>query len=110
MINALRNFSAMSDERFHRNKFSSADFIVTVGKSAACKADGIIRVRPQTLAEAEFGIHIHRRDRKPQSEVGAKKIRLVMIVKRVTGERHVSLKRLVVTELNQVTRDRINLC
>ena len=68
-----------------------------------------IRVRPQPVDKAEFGIEIHRRHCQPERQVRAQKIRLVMIVKRVTGKRRVALECLIVAELDQVALDRINL-
>ena len=64
---------------------------------------------PSPCDEAEFGIQIHRRERQPQRQVRAQKIRLVVVIKSVTGKRRMAFHRLVVTELNQVALDGINL-
>ena len=64
---------------------------------------------PKTIDEAEFGIQIHRRERQPQRQVRAQKIRLVVVIKGVAGKRRVALHRLVVAELDQVALDGINL-
>ncbi len=85
------------------------DFIVAVGKTAARQSEAEICVRAEAVDEAKFGIHIDRRDGQPQREVRAEKIRLVVIIKGVARQRHVTLKRLVVTELDQIAPGRINL-
>ena len=61
---------------------------------------------PRPLTKPRFGIQINRRDRQPQRQVRAQKIRLVVIIKRVAGQRRVTFKRLVVAELDQVALDR----
>ena len=109
MINAGRNFAAVAVERLVGIIFAAVDFVVTVRKTAAGQADGEVRVRPQPVDKAEFGIEIHRRDRQPQRQVRAQKIRLVVIVKRVAGERRVALECLVVAELDQVALYGVNL-
>src|SRR5579862_6648331 len=88
---------------------AAADFIIVVAKPTASQAEGEIGFGPEAMDETEFGIQIHGRDRQPQREIGAQKIRLVMIIKGVTGERRVAFEGLIVTELNQVTLDRVNL-
>src|ERR1035437_4702049 len=90
-------------------KGAAANFIVTVRKTAARQTDGKVRVRPQPADKAEFGIEIYRCERQPQRQVRAQEIRLVVIVKRVTGKRCVAFERRIVAELNQVAFDRINL-
>ena len=109
MINARGNFPAVAVERFGRQKCAVVNFIVIVPKTAAGQADAQIRVRPQRADEAQFRIQINRRERQPQRQVRPQKIRLVVIIKSVGGQRLVPLKRLVVTELDQVAPHGINL-
>src|ERR1035437_3920668 len=109
MINARGNFPAVAVERFAFNPFPAANLVVTVRETAARRADGKIRVWPQPVNEAEFGIQINRRERHAQREVCPQKIRLVMIIKRVARQRRAAFERLVVADLNQVAFDRINL-
>ena len=66
-------------------------------------------LRPKPVHKAEFGIQIHRRERQPQRQVRAQKIRLVVVIKGVAGKRRVAFHRLVVAELDQVALDGINL-
>src|SRR5260221_11978199 len=99
----------MAGERFDRNKFPGANLIVAVGKTAASDADCIICVRAKAVDKTQLGIQINRRERKTQREICLKKIRLIVIIKCVTGEWHVALKRLIIAELNQVARNGINL-
>ena len=81
MINARGNFPTAAFEGLAGIECAAMNFIVAVGKSAARQADGKIRLRPQPVHEAEFGIKIHRRERQPQRQVRAQKIRLVVIIK-----------------------------
>ena len=93
MINAGRNFRAVAVKGFAGIIRAAADFVVAVGKPAAGQPEGKIRVRPKAVDEAEFGIQIHRRDRQPQREIGAQKIRLVVVIKGVAGKRRVAFER-----------------
>jgi hypothetical protein len=109
MINARGNFPAVAVEGFARKKRAGANFIVAVAKTAAGDADAQVRVRTECADEAEFGVHINRRDRQPQRQVCAQKIRLVVIIKSIGRQRLVALEGLVVTELDEIALDRINL-
>ena len=109
MIDARGDFPAVAFEGLAGIVCAAMDFIVTVGKAAAGQAEAKIRVRPQTMDKAEFGIQIHRRHGQPQRQVRAQEIRLVMIIKRVAGERRMAFERLIVAELDQVALDRVNL-
>src|SRR5437667_2315850 len=62
------------------------------------------------MANAQLGVQINRRDGQSQREVGLKELRLVVIVKRIAGERPASLQRLIVTELKEAPFFRIDLC
>jgi carbamoyl-phosphate synthase large subunit len=109
MINARRNFAAAAFKGLAGIVRAAMDFVVAVGKTAARQADGKVRVRPQPVDKAELGIEIHRRHRQPERQVRAQEIRLVVIIKRVAGERRVALECLIVAELDQVALDRVNL-
>ena len=109
MINARGNFPAVAVERFAFNPFPAANLVVAVRETAARRADGKIRVWPQPVDEAEFGIQINRRERHAQREVRPQKIRLVVVIKRVARQRRAAFERLVVADLNQVAFDGINL-
>ena len=99
----------MAGEGLLAQIFSLADFPVTVGKPAAGQADGQVRVRAQDMTDAQLGVHVNRRDGQSQSQIGLDEPRLVVIVKRVTGERAASLQRLIVTELEEPPFFRVEL-
>ena len=89
---------------------AAADFIVVVGKPAAGHAHAKVRVRTQAVDKTELGIEIHRRDGETQSEIGVQEIRLVVIIKGITGKRRMTFQGLIVAELKQVAPDRVKLC
>src|SRR6266853_1284365 len=62
------------------------------------------------MANSQLGVHVNRRDGQPQRQVGLNELRLVVIVKRVTGERPAALQRLIVTELKEPPFFRVDLC
>src|SRR5579859_2146752 len=109
MINAGRDFRTVAVKRFAGIKRAAADFVIAVGKTAAGQAEAKIGIRPQAVDKTQFGIEVHRCERQSQGEVGAQKIRLVVIIKGVTGKRRMAFERLIIAELNQVALDRVNL-
>src|SRR5437773_8646637 len=62
------------------------------------------------MANAQLRVHVNRRDGQSQRQVGLNELRLVVIVKCVTGERPASLQRLIVTELKESPFFRVDLC
>src|SRR5262249_47221133 len=86
-----------------------ADFIVAVAKPAARDTDAEVRVRAESVGDAEFGIEVGGRDGQAQREVRLKKIRRVAQIKRVGGDGRMALEGSVVTELDQFARNRIHL-
>src|SRR2546427_2787138 len=61
------------------------------------------------MANAQLGVHVNRRNGQSQRQIGLNELRLVVIVKRVTGKRPSSLQRLIVTELKEAPFFRIDL-
>ena len=109
MIDARRNFPAVAFKGLAGIIGAAVDFVVAVGESAARQPDAEVRVRTQPVDKAEFGIQIYRRHRQTQGQIGAQKIRLVVIIIRVAGKRRVALQGLIVADLDQVALDRVNL-
>ena len=103
------NFRAVAFKRFALIKRAAVNFIVAIGITAPGQANRKIGIRPETIDEAEIGIQINRRDGQSQREVRAQEIRLVVVIKRVARQRRMAFKSLVVAELHEVARGRINL-
>src|SRR6266700_4632646 len=62
------------------------------------------------MTNAQLGVHINRRDDQSQRQVGLNELRLVVIVKRITGERPAALQWLIITELKEPPFFRVDLC
>src|SRR5436305_1793245 len=99
----------MAGERFLGNESPLPDFIVAIGETAAGKTDTDIGVLAERAADPEFGIDISGGDGEPQRQVGRIEVGVIAVVKCVTGDRWMALKRRVVAELNEFARVGINL-
>ncbi len=93
VINAGGQFRSMAGEGLFRQIFSLIDFIIGIRKAATRQPDADVRMRSQRIPDPQFRIEINRRDGRPQREIGAQEIRLIVIIKRVLrGERRVALR------------------
>ena len=109
VVHTGRKLSAVAVERLAFNPFAGADFVVAVRKPAAGHANAQVGIGAQQVAETQFGIQVGGRDRQPQCEIGAQKIRVVVVVEGVARQWFPAFVRLVVAELNEVARDRVDL-
>ena len=109
MINARGHAAAVAREGFARQITPAAYFAKTLREAAARQAETHVRVRPERVRDAQFGIEIHRRDRHAQREIRLHEARLVVIKKRVARRRAAALDVFVVAQLQQAPRLRIDL-
>ena len=109
MVGADGDLASIAVEGLARDEFPPTNLVVAVGKTAAREADSQVRMPAQRPAQAEFRVEVSGRDRQSQRQVRPEKIRDVAIIKRIGGERRVSLKRCVVADLNQFSRNGIDL-
>ncbi len=101
--------AAVAGEGLFAVEVAEADFGVGVGESAAGDPEGEVGLGPEGAAEAEFGIEVNGGDRDAEGEVGADPLRSVHVVEGIGGEGATAFEGLVVADLDEVTRDRIDL-
>ena len=78
------------------------DFIVIIGVRAPGQAHTEISIGTENPMNSQFGIKIDRGHGKPQGKVRAEKIRLVVVIKRVSRQGLLPLEGAIISELDQV--------
>jgi 3-methyl-2-oxobutanoate hydroxymethyltransferase len=109
MINAGGNLAAIPDERLAFFQISLADFGIAVRVAPPGDPNPHIRMFPEQVADPEFRIDVEWRNRGPEGEICAEEIRLVVVIEGITGDGTLPFQRLVVTDLDQMPRLRVNL-
>jgi hypothetical protein len=100
----------VSEERFTLDKFPFTDLRIAVGESATGQAYAYVGVGSECSADAEFRVEINRSHRQAQRQIAAKKSRRVAVIECIAANRGMPLESLIIAQLDQLPRDRVNLC
>ena len=110
MIDTDRDTRAVSGERLITKPMAGSNLVVVVCESSAIEADADIAARPQCVTDAQFAVEINRGDGETQRSIGLAELRPIQVVEHVGADRRMALQRLLVTELEELARNRIDLC
>ena len=109
VVQAAGEFPAVTVKRFLLEVFTPAHFGVAVRERAARHPHRQMGVRPEGLAEGQFAVEVHRRDRHAQRLPLARPVREVGVIIRVGRNGRRTLKRLIVAQLYKLAFLRVHL-